>query len=162
MKKYRLLVLALGTLVINIAFSQEELASKAIYKWELDGLVHYSYIRPINVKNFTKLDANGRELLDYTAGFGTVAEIVVRPAAPAVTASSTSSPLEAEEAKNLAENQQKFDGEKKCRLVQKNLELLTKGEVYEPDSKGNMVRLTKDKIESKLRNTQKDLDYFCK
>lgn len=158
MKKNRLFIL-LSSLVLTLSFAQDNNgAGKAIYKWEAGGLVYYSHIKPDHVKNVTKLDSSGRKIEDYTEDFGEVVQIIVRPKnETSTTAGSTS--IDAE--KQLAESREQDIRTENCNKARKNLETINGGEVYERDSKGNLIRLTEEQIQNKRKNVERDVDYFC-
>lgn len=168
MKKQYLFACVLAALTVNVAVAQKKGAQKSstpkvIYKWTEDGLIHYSHVKPAKVKTFTKLDAKGREIEDFSKDFGEVQEIIVRPskAQKASADNSGKTSLESESNQRVAAEAAKNMKQKNCETAQKNLNLLKGGEVYERDSQGNMIRLTKEQIDSKLTNVQKDVGYFC-
>lgn len=168
MQGNRLLALACGVLFFSSAFAQEkQLANKAIYKWERDGLIYYSHIKPTAVKDFIKLDAEGRRIEDFTEEFDEVVEIVVaRPDTVKKTTETDEVRTAAEEAQleveqRLADNQAEEARNKHCQTARKNMATLDSGEVYERDSQGNMIRLKSEQITSKRKNAQRDIDYFC-
>ncbi len=176
MKKSHLLIL-LSSLVFTLGFADDsKKVEKVIYKWERGGLIHYSHIKPEGVSGVIKLDSNGRKIEDYTENFGEVVQIVVRP--PKKETKSEEEAQEASAAENQekqkkitivkAKDKQKADSQEQklrkenCQTARKNLETINTGEVYERDPKGNLVRMSDKQLETKRKDAQRDIDYFCK
>lgn len=155
MKKSRLLVL-LSCLVFSLSFAENSNSGKVIYKWERNGLVYYSHIKPKGISNVTKLDPNGRKIEDYTEDFGEVVQIIVRPKNQTSTKA-----VSTDEEKQLAENREQEIQKENCDKARKNLETLNGGEVYERDSQGNMIRLSAEQIQNKRANVERDVEFFC-
>lgn len=155
MKKSRLLVL-LSCLVFSLSFAENSNSGKVIYKWEQNGLVYYSHIKPKGISNVTKLDPNGRKIEDYTEDFGEVVQIIVRPKNQTSTKA-----VSTDEEKQLAENREQEIQKENCDKARKNLETLNGGEVYERDSQGNMIRLSAEQIQNKRANVERDVEFFC-
>lgn len=166
MQGNRLFVLVCSVLLLGSAFAQQKkLDDKVIYKWEQDGLIYYSHIKPLKIKDFIKLDAQGRRVEDFTEDFDEIVEIaVVRPDREVETTSENLTAAEAaqkEVEKELAEGKAQDIRDKNCQTARKNMSTLDGGEVYERDSSGNMIRLKTEQIDSKRKNVQRDIDYFC-
>lgn len=155
MKKSRLLVL-LSCLVFSLSSAENNNSGKVIYKWERNGLVYYSHIKPKGISNVTKLDPNGRKIEDYTEDFGEVVQIIVRPKNQTSTKA-----VSTDEEKQLAENREQEIQKENCDKARKNLETLNGGEVYERDSQGNMIRLSAEQIQNKRANVERDVEFFC-
>lgn len=167
MQGNRLLLTAVaGWLFCGVVFAQgNNLAQKVIYKWENDGLIYYSHIKPTAVQDFVKLDAEGRRVEDFTEEFDEIVEIaVVRPEKGAESEAEAQTPSEAaqrEVEEELAKKSAQEVKNKNCETARKNMSTLDGGEVYERDSQGNMIRLSAEQIDSKRKNVQRDVDYFC-
>lgn len=161
MKKSRLLIALLGTVLLS-QVSAQKLANKVIYKWEQNGLIYYSHVKPVNVSNFTKLDEQGRKIEDFTEDFGEVVQIIVRPPSAGGNADGTTATEEMTDTeKQLAEDKAKDQKKENCEKAKKNLATLKTGEVYEKDNKGNLIRMSPEQIQTKLTETNKDIAYFC-
>lgn len=167
MKKYFLItIMLLGTLS-NTLYAQADTGKKVIYKWNENGLINYSHIKPLHIKNPTKLDAEGRAIEEFTEEFDEIISISVRPNAVAkkeekVTSSSTESTESVEEpSKDVKQKRQADQKRANCQIAKRNMETLQGGEVYEKDEAGNMIRLKPDELEAKRKNVEKDVDYFC-
>ncbi len=158
MKKGRLFVL-LSSLLFTVGFAETkgDIDKKPIYKWEENGMINYSHIKPLNVKNFIKLDSSGREIEDYTEGFGTIEQVIVTPKKSNKMAELTL----AGESQRQEEKSEKAIKEKNCEVARKNLATVNTGEVWERDSQGNLVRLSKEQIQAKREKIERDVNYFC-
>lgn len=163
MKKNRLLVLLLSALLASWSFAEKKSMAneKAIYKWEDNGLVYYSHIKPSHVKDFIKLDSRGMRIEEYTEDFGEVVEIVMRPENldKAETAKETNETSPEDDA--IATLKEEEIRKKNCETAKRNMKTLDSGEVYEQDEKGNMIRLSLEQIDAKRKNVTRDVDYFC-
>lgn len=152
-------------LICGSALAQQKLTEKVIYKWESDGLIYYSHIKPAEVRDFIKLDAEGRRIEDFTEDFDEIVEIaVMRPKAVTDEGDEPATPAEAAQKEvedQLAQQSAQEVKNKNCQTAQKNMSTLDGGEVYERDSQGNMLRLSAEQIASKRKNVQRDVDYFC-
>ncbi len=147
-----LLVLAAGTAVAQDKAETE----RVIYKWVDGGLVYYSHILPKGVSDYTKLNSRGMEIKDYTEEFETIETIAVRPKTLEKT-----DKKEDQQAKT-DDNSPEAIKAKNCEIAKANLRLLSSGDVYDKDDKGNLVTMNKEQVESKRKNTQEDIDYYCK
>ncbi len=158
MKKGRLFIL-LSSLLFTVSFagSNGDMDKKPIYKWEQDGKINYSHIKPLDVKNFVKLDSSGREIEDYTEDFGTIEQVVVRPKKDNKIAELTL----AGESKRQEEKSEKETKQKNCEIARKNLATVDTGEVWERDSLGNLVRLSQEQVQAKREKIERDVNYFC-
>lgn len=168
MKGNRLLAITLLLATSHLAVAQDNaLEGKVIYKWTgEDNLIHYSHIKPTAVSNFQKLDAQGREIVDFTEDFDEIIEITVRrpiihEAEQFGDKASTQEKNNAEIAKKISEGEADSVKQKNCQTAKKNLAMLNAGEVYEKDSSGNMIRLKPEQIMQKRKNVERDVDYFC-
>lgn len=157
MKKYNFLVLFLGVLGWSISTAQETIQEKVIYKWNRDGLVHYSHIKPAAIDDFVKLDNTGRRIEEVSEDFGEIVEVVVRPKKASMD-EKTGEILVTEPQK---ETQGQTIRQQNCEASQGNLATLQRGEIYEKDEQGNMMPLSPEKIESKRKKFQKDIEYYC-
>ncbi|PIE45321.1 MAG: hypothetical protein CSA45_02985 [Gammaproteobacteria bacterium] len=60
-KRYHWLLLFIG-LVSVFKISGQSIDLNVIYKWRQNGQVHYSYIKPANITDYTILDHHGRRI----------------------------------------------------------------------------------------------------
>ncbi len=146
-----LLVLAAGTAVAQNKAETE----RVIYKWVDGGLVYYSHILPKGISDYTKLNSRGVEIKDYSEEFETIETIAVRPKTLEKTE-------ETEDQAKKDENSPEAIKAKNCEIAKANMRLLSSGDVYDKDDKGNLVTMNKEQVESKRKNTQEDIDYYCK
>ncbi len=144
---------------MSMAESKGVIGKKPIYKWEQNGLIHYSHIKPEGIKNATKLDANGREIEEYSKEFNEIEQIVIRP--KNLTITKTTGLATDDEIKRLKQKANEKMKEQNCQTTHKNLEALNQDEVYETDSKGNKIRLTDEQLKIKRKNVERDFKYFC-
>lgn len=166
MKKHYLFACVLAVLSVNVAVAQKKNTQKVIYKWTENGLIHYSHVKPAKVKDFIRLDTKGRKIEDFSKDFGEVQEIIVRPSKNQKVDTKDSkddskSNLEKDSEQQAAAIAAKEAKQRSCNTAKNNLKLLQGGEVYERDAKGNMIRLSKEQIESKLKSVNKDVGYYC-
>ncbi len=167
MQKKSLLMAVLAAVVLSSAVAQHKpLDQKVIYKWEREGLIYYSHIKPLDVRDFIKLDAEGRRVEDFTEDFDEIVEIVVARPKPVKANSGTEAKTPAKAAQEAVENELAEDKaeeirNKNCETARNNMAKLEGGEVYQRDSEGNMIRLKPEQVESKRKNVQRDVDYFC-
>lgn len=154
----RKLLLAMLAFTMTSAFSQGAggVADRVIYKWIEGGLVYYSHILPTGVANYTKLDSRGIEIIDYSDEFNEVETMIVRPKTLENTA------VEADKKEEPKVETAEDIKKRNCEIAQNNMRLLNNGDVYDKDSEGNLVPLSGEQVESKRKNVQADLDYFCK
>lgn len=144
---------------LSIAESKGSIGKKPIYKWEQNGLIHYSHIKPDGIKNTIKLDANGRKIEEYTKEFNEIEQPVIRPKnLSTIRTSELTTDNEAKRLEKKAEDKMKAQN---CQTTRKNLEALNKGEVYDTDSEGNKIRLTDEQLKIKRKNIEKDFKVFC-
>lgn len=150
--KGKLILLALA-LTTSAAFAQSNsVADRVIYKWIDGGLVYYSHILPQGVEDYTKLDSRGIEIIDYSDEFNEVVEMAVRPK------TLENSTEQKEEPKTNAADDVK---KRNCEIAQNNMRLLDRGDVYDKDADGNVIALDKAQVETKRKNTQEDINYYC-
>ncbi len=151
----------LGCLFFTICTAEDNNPAdrKPIYKWEQNGLIHYSHIKPEGVKNAIKLDANGRKIEDYTEEFNEIEQTIIRPKKSNMAKMATLTT--ANEANLLAEKAEAKMKEENCQITRNNLKALNQGEVYETDSEGNKIRLNDEQLKIKRKNIEKDFNYFC-
>lgn len=161
MKGNRLSIVLSGVLMLTFAGAADNLESKVIYKWNENGLVYYSHIKPANVTDFVKLDSNGRKIEDFTEEFDEIVQITVRPQAVKDSSKDDGVVMSDEEKAKLEKTKAEDVRKKNCDTARRNMTTLESGEVYEKDSKGNMIRLSPDAVASKRKNVQRDVDYFC-
>lgn len=156
---------------VSSVSAQQGLSTQVIYKWESQGLVYYSHIKPADVVDFIKLDSQGRKIESFTDEFDEIVEIVTRPQSVQQRQNDEGgenidemSGAKASAKKAEAELAKERDAEirvRNCEIARKNMSKLDGGEVYEPDSAGNMMRLKPEQITAKRKNVQRDIDYFC-
>ncbi len=153
MKKSHFFVF-LGTLIVTLSFSQQD--KKIIYKWEKNGLVHYSHIKPEGAKNIIKLDADGRKIENYSENFGEIVQIVVSPKKHKQTLTDTSS--------NRADNtEEQADKQRReyCQIARQNLQQINSGDLYERNAKGELIRLSNEQLKTKRIKAERDVTYYC-
>ncbi len=144
---------------MSIAEGKGAIGKKPIYKWEQNGLIHYSHIKPEGIKNATKLDASGRKIEDYTEEFKELERTVIRP--KKVDMTQMAELTTTNEVKLLEQKAAKQMKEKNCQITRKNLEALKQGEVYETDSEGNKIRLTEEQLNIRRKNVEQDFKQYC-
>ncbi len=168
MKRNHLLIGVICLSGLNISLAGQT-AIPVAYKWEKNGLTHYTAYKPNDVseKDVIKLDAQGRVIVDVQDGDFVQLEQTVRPEG---TEGSTTEKEETkagsdasakEVSKELAAKQLEELRAKNCKVAQKNMQMIDGGEVYEPDEKGNMMKLSKEQLEANRKRVQKDIDYYC-
>lgn len=157
MKKREYLFVLSIVLNFQLLFAEEHVDRKVIYKWKQQGLIHYSHIKPVNIQSFERLDAEGQKIEAVSADSGETVEMVVRPPKKSMSNQGASVITSQTSQKNKLSEQK----QKNCEIAHKNHLFLQKGVVYEKDASGDMVRLTDEQLATKMRNTQKDIDYFC-
>lgn len=137
--------------------------AKVIYKWFEDGLVNYSHIKPLHVKEVIKLDAEGRAIEDFTEEFDEVISISVRPNSQTKKEKKPIASEKQDEQLDVSDEEKRRIEQRKnnCEIAKRNMKTLAGGEVYEKDAQGNMIRLKPEDIASKQKNVAKDVDYFC-
>ncbi len=146
-----LLILAAGTAIAQNTAETE----RVIYKWVDGGLVYYSHILPKGVSDYTKLNSRGMEIKDFSEEFETIETIAVRPKTLEKTE-------ETEDQTKKDDNSPEAIKAKNCDIAKANMRLLSSGDVYDKDDQGNLVTMNKEQIETKRKNTQEDIDYYCK
>ncbi len=166
MKKHHLLASAICLSSLNISLAEQAMVPVA-YKWERSGLVHYTAYKPNDVseKEVVKLDAQGRVIVDVKDGDFIQLEQAVRPEITKKEAeekADTGADVAAKEvSKELASKQLEKLRAKNCKVAKKNMQMIEGGEVYEPDDKGNMMKLSKEQLETNRKRVQKDINYYC-
>jgi|GEM_PF-6673538 len=162
MKGNHLLLASLAGLALfsSLAFAQKKISDKPIYKWVKDGLIHYSYVKPTDIKDYETLDSRGRKITYYTKDFDQIIEITKKPQQLEITDEQDSKDID-----DIGEKVQALQSQntrkKNCKTARANMKKLDGGEVYEKDAKGNLIRLSKAQIANKRLDVERDIDYFC-
>ncbi len=165
MKAKSLFIGMLCLLCANIA-SADKKDEKVIYKWENNGLIYYSHIKPVGITNFTKLDSQGRKIIDFSQEFDEIVEIAVRPDMMKKEKEGEKKLSAADEAVKEVEDQLKEKERQKvykknCELARKNVAMINNGEVYKPDASGNMIRLSGDELVKRRAREEKNVNFYC-